>query len=334
MLLNFNKVNYVLKLNSIFSCCAHTLHLDDNGNPIYQHGFLCNNHRRIPYKTLYKITSIGSLIDKSVVAVARGATCTIALDSDGHVHAWGYSNIKSNDFSSVPTNIMSYGSFANKNIVFIASGINHHIALDSIGHVHVWGYSTYGELGLDKPTEEFSAVPINASVALKSSLNGKIINAIACGVCHTLALDNNGQIHGWGRNFDGAISNGINKIRKSVVISNMTSSNSSLCGKIVIAIACGAQHSVALDSNGMVHAWGNNEYGQLGNNTKADYDDIATNACMTMTKSSLYGKYIVSINCGCYYTIVRDSIGNTHAWGINESFGINNIYPKLLKKSL
>lgn len=76
----------------------------------------------------------------------------------------------------------------------------------------------------------------------------------------------------------------------------------SLNEKTIIAICCGAYHTLALDSTGYLHAWGFNIYSQLG-------DGTTINRAIPV-RIGPYGtldeKTIKSISCGYYYSIALD----------------------------
>ena len=70
-----------------------------------------------------------------------------------------------------------------------------------------------------------------------------------------------------------------------------------LAGKTVVRVATGANHSLALCSDGTLAAWGYNYYGQIGHR---GFDLSAT--CRTLVSRSgvLAGKTVVAIAAGYY----------------------------------
>jgi hypothetical protein len=98
---------------------------------------------------------------------------------------------------------------------------------------------------------------------------GKTIVSIACGALHTIALDSTGSIHAWGYNGNGGLGDNT-FVDKKLPIAIMSVVGSSLVGKNIVSIACGYQHTIALDSTGSIHACGYNNNGQVGDNTTVD----------------------------------------------------------------
>jgi alpha-tubulin suppressor-like RCC1 family protein len=278
------------------------------------------------------VSSYGTLNDKTVVAIACGSEHAIALDSTGVVHAWGWNNYgqlgdgtKSARYVPGAVSRASNSSLNDRTVVAIACGSIHTVALDSTGVVHAWGYNLYGQLGdgtSDTGTDK--TVPVAVSRASNSSLNSRTVVAIACGQVHTVALDSTGVVHAWGYNFYGQLGDGTSGSdnNKNVPGAVSRASNSSLNGKTVVAIAGGDFHTVALDSTGMVHAWGYNGIGQIG-------DGTTTHMYVPVNVSgfgSLNGRTVVAIAAAGYHTIALDSTGQVHAWGKNHygQLGMNN----------
>ena len=136
----------------------------------------------------------------------------------------------------------------------IAGGFSHSLALKSSGTVWTWGDNQYGELGNGSNTS--SNVPVEVNSLSK-------VVAISGGGAHSLALLSVGTVWAWGDNQYGELGNGSN------VNSNVPVRVSNLTG--VVAIAGGGYQpgmgdtSLALKSDGTVRAWGDNQYGELGN---------------------------------------------------------------------
>jgi alpha-tubulin suppressor-like RCC1 family protein len=90
-----------------------------------------------------------------------------------------------------------------------------------------------------------------------------------------------------------------------------------LAGKTVVALAAGGVHSLALCSDGTVFAWGDNTYGQLGDNSTNSYNvPVAVNTDSGV--SALSGKVVVGITAGLNHSLALCSDGTLAAWGFNR----------------
>jgi phage baseplate assembly protein gpV len=92
--------------------------------------------------------------------------------------------------------------------------------------------------------------------------SSEVVQRIAAGGEHSLALRSDGTVWAWGYNGYGELGNGTTT-DSSVPVEVQGLTN-------VVAIAAGLYHSLALRSDGTVWAWGENYYGQLGNGTTTD----------------------------------------------------------------
>jgi uncharacterized protein (TIGR03437 family) len=160
----------------------------------------------------------------SVVAIAAGATHSLALKSDGTVWAWGDNSEGelgngSNANSNAPVQVSGLTG-----VVAIAGGANHSLSLKSDGTVWAWG----NELGNGSNANSY--VPVQVS-----GLTGVV--AIAGGEFHSLSVKMDGTVWAWGSNFYGQLGNGSN------AHSNVPVQVSGLTG--VAAIAGGEFHSLA-----------------------------------------------------------------------------------------
>jgi alpha-tubulin suppressor-like RCC1 family protein len=142
-------------------------------------------------------------------------------------------------------------------VTAISAGNLHTVALKNDGTVWAWGYNGFGELGDGTSTDRYTPVPAGGSL-----LTGVI--AISAGGYRTVALKNDGTVWDWGYNLHGELGDGTgtNTNRNTPVqVEGMTG---------ITAISAGNLHTVALKNDGTFWAWGNNDYGQLGDGTNTD----------------------------------------------------------------
>ena len=101
----------------------------------------------------------------------------------------------------------------------------------------------------------------NETIDITSEANlfeGKTISQISAGSDHSLALDSEGQIYAWGYNDYGLLGNGDTTDSNTPV---KVDTSGVLAGKTISQISAGSNHSLALDSEGQIYAWGSNSYG-------------------------------------------------------------------------
>jgi len=187
-----------------------------------------------------------------VTSTACGANHTLVLKNDGTVWAWGQNNhgqlgdgtTIERDFPFQVTDI--------SDVAGIACGANYTLALKNDGTVWAWGQNNYGQLG------DGTVITRKTPVQISSISN---ISAIACGGQHALAVDNDGTILAWGNNQYGQlgfVNTAEPYLFTPVYILNLHD---------MVMVSCGEYFSTALNKNGMVWAWGENRFGQLGDGT-------------------------------------------------------------------
>lgn len=223
---------------------------------------------------------VSALHGKTVVAIAGGDVQSLALCSDGTLASWGlnnYGELGDNTTTQrlVPVAVNSTSGVSalyGKTVVAISVGFLHSVALCSDGTVIAWGDNRWGQLGDGQASGTYSPVPVAVNTAWYSALHGKKVIAIAAGYGHDLALCSDGTLAAWGYNYKGELGDGNADILKPSygqtvpVLVNTASGTSALYGKTVVAIAAGDEYSSALCSDGTMAAWGDNFYGQLGDN--------------------------------------------------------------------
>jgi len=127
----------------------------------------------------------------------------------------------------------------------------------SIQNVFV-GYNAVGQLGNGTTLEKYLA---------PSQVGTETVWAdVSSGYRHTLALKKDGTLWSWGWNKDGQLGNG--HAENTYVPSHWHASPAQVgTATNWLAIATGDDHSVALDTDFKIWAWGGNSVGQIGNSS-------------------------------------------------------------------
>ncbi|NIL42572.1 cell wall anchor protein [Salinispora arenicola] len=161
-----------------------------------------------------------------------------------------------------------------------------------------WGENDGGQLGNGTMTD--SSEPVAVSLPA-----GTAVAAVAAGDRHSLALTSAGTVLAWGRNIEGQLGNGSTTSSSTPVAVSLPT------GTRAVAVAAGADHSLALTSAGTILAWGDNSFGQLG-------DGSTTDRSTPVAVSLPAGTTLAAIAAGRDHNLVLTSTGPTLlTWGKN-----------------
>jgi len=167
--------------------------------------------------------------------------------------------------------------------------------------VFAWGWDEYGQLG----DGTVGSPNTRATTAQVVGLTG--VTKIAAGVFHSLAVKGDGTVWTWGADSSGQLGDG------TVGSPDSSATPAQVPGLAnVIAIAGGANHSLALKGDGTVWTWGNDTYGQLGDGTVGSPDFRATPAQV----SGLTG--ITAIAASGTHSLALKNDETVWAWGSDE----------------
>jgi alpha-tubulin suppressor-like RCC1 family protein len=192
-----------------------------------------------------------------VVAIAVGEQHSCALVAIGAVFCWGSDGVTSH---------LSPTLVSLDNVVAIAGGNRHSCGLRADGTAWCWGQNLAGQLG--NGVTASSATPTLAG-------SGALLNvvAVAGGFNHSCASLADGTARCWGDNGSGQLGNATNTSSTTPVLVQATPL--SILGggtflrpfRNIVNVTTGRRHSCALNSGGAVICWGENTFGQLGNNS-------------------------------------------------------------------
>jgi alpha-tubulin suppressor-like RCC1 family protein len=269
-------------------------------------------------------------------AVVCGGFHTLALKADGSLWAWGYNSdgqLGNGTNTSANSPMQVAGNWTS-----IVAGAYHSLALQADGSLWTWGQNTYGQLGIGNNTNSNIPVPVagtwsgiaagsNYSFALKANgglwsfgynahgelgdgtnTNKSIPVQIAgnwlvanAGAGQSIGQKSDGTLWAWGRNDYGQFGNG-----------NWNNSNvptqTSIQLQEWIKVIGGANHTLAIKSDGTLWAWGSNWHGELGDGTGID----------SYTPVLVAGSWL-DVSAGEYHSLGIKTDGTLWAWGYNNN---------------
>ena len=202
----------------------------------------------------------------SFTDVAVGGFHVLALDTQGNAWAWGSGGngrLGDGGAASAPAPI-AVSMPADTTFTAIAGGGEHTLALDADGNAWAWGRDGAGQLG-DGGADADMTTPVPVSMP-----NGVSFVAIAAGSQHSLALDTTGNAWAWGLDDAGQLGDGGTNTNASTPVQVTMPT-----GVSFTAVSAGTRHSLALDTNGNVWAWGRDGSGQLGNGDAVSADQAS-----------------------------------------------------------
>jgi RHS repeat-associated protein len=244
-------------------------------------------------------TLFANSMQMTTLSVSAGEYHALALRSDGSVWSWG-TNQTGQLGTGLSNSVFPVRVSGVSGVVGIGAGWNHSLTAQASGAVWAWGTNDSGQLGNGTSTPTNVPVPV-----------ARITNAIAVsgGQSHSLALLSNGHVMAWGLNSSDQLGKGStspSSTNQPIFVTNLTG---------ITKISAGANHSAALDTNGVVWCWGAGSTGRIGNGQ-------TTNVPVPVRVLS----NVVDVVAGYEHTIALKSDGTVWAWGDNSygELGIGN----------
>lgn len=185
----------------------------------------------------------------------------------------------------------------------VSCGNYHSISIKTDGTLWTWGYAQEGQLGHNNLIERSSPVQVGALTTWAE---------VAGLFRSTVAIKTDGTLWSWGSNTYGVLGDGTTIPKSSPVqIGNLTNW-SKISGR-------GNFHCVAIKTDGTLWAWGQNYFGNLGDNTTIKRSSPVQIGALT-TWSQAY--------CGGNFTVAIKTDGTLWSWGYGAQgqLGLNISY--------
>jgi alpha-tubulin suppressor-like RCC1 family protein len=203
-------------------------------------------------------------------------------------------------------------------LVNVSIGDMHMLALDA--RHNLWACGA-GALGLgDVSGTAFSLRRVLDGEA--NSTSGYFENVISfdAGEDHSLAVTADGFCWSFGDDAFGKLGNGPNRVDSSVPIKVHGLGNDSNGLRHIVKVSAGrsGQHSLAVDSNGYVYAWGCNESYQCGDNSNTNRQSpVLVWDSNDQTENRYLGDeaFIIDIDAGTFHSLALSNDGFVYEWG-------------------
>lgn len=252
------------------------------------------------------LVTLGSQFNVQPVALESGTDHSCAVMSDGNLSCWGANNMGQigTSPSQIPSTGPQYSNFVDMSsfghVKALGLGGDHSCAIVVNGSVACWGNNSVGQLGRGY-TNANDDTPWYVQ---PFGQNRKAI-AIDAGGNTTCALLDDGSVSCWGAGDYGQLGN------NNTANSNTPQEVSSFPGnKDAVSVAVGWRHGCVLLSDQNMSCWGNNVFGQLGNNN-------TTNSTAPVLVQTINGTAKpVALTLNNIHTCALLDDGNAACWGI------------------
>ncbi|KAJ3568831.1 hypothetical protein NP233_g5451 [Leucocoprinus birnbaumii] len=343
-------------LESIAAGGLHTLFTDEKGtvwscgvNDDAALGRVTNNvpdpNNEGSFLSIDELTSwpwpVQSLVDENfrTVRIAAGDSIGAAVSDKGEFRVWGtfrgnegalgFSNEQDKQDLPAPILTLSHKPGDYEKVTSIAAGNNHLIICTTHGNLYTLGAGEKGQLG----RKILERRKIHGTHPEKISLGTRSRKAVEVGAgsYHSFAIDENGDVWGWGLNTMGQTGTGWLSADDDIVLLPQkvdSLSQDSLGGDRVTQIAAGEHHSLFLTRAGKVYACGRLDGGQLGlkddhpaiTEWKAEYAELFNGESPQFLPTPTLVPYpdgdpVVQISCGIHNNAAVTSGGKLYCWG-------------------
>lgn len=233
-------------------------------------------------------------------SVSAGTGFSLGIKTDGTLWAWGsnFSGQLGNpsvlSLSTTPVQIGTDTDWAS-----VDAGASHSLGIKKNGTLWGWGSNSYGQLGDGSTTAKIAPLQIGTGTNWKS---------ISSGNEHSLGIKKDGSLWAWGRNLYGQLIGNGSFEDQYTPLQIGTSTNWA-------SVFASNEHSLAIQTNGTLWAWGVNSYGQLGDGT-----NVGKNTPIQIGTDTHW----TSIAAGVSHSVGLKTDGTIWAWGSSGEGQLGN----------
>ncbi|KAG0456429.1 hypothetical protein HPP92_024217 [Vanilla planifolia] len=226
--------------------------------------------------------------------------------------------------SSLPTVVFG---LAKHKIVGAAAGRNHTVVIADDGKSYAFGFNKHGQLGTGSTKNEIEAFPVASLVAQATK--------VACGADFTVwlssadgssiltaGLPQYGQL---GHGTDNEYNTKDSSVKLAYEPQSRPRAIAAFSEKLITKVACGTNHTVAVDSSGFVYTWGFGGYGRLGH--REQKDEWVPRLVEVFQRQNVLPPDAV-VAAGSVSSACTAGGGQLYMWGKLKTTGDEWMYPK------
>ncbi|XP_059279015.1 uncharacterized protein LOC132033148 [Lycium ferocissimum] len=289
--------------------------------------------RKHALENLVSPTRLRPLLGVDICFVAAGcASChCVALDTEGRCYTWGrnekgqlgHGDKITRDRPTVVSELSKH------KIIRAAAGRSHTVVVTDDGQSFAFGWNKHGQLGTGSAKNEIEPSPVRCAVTeVKTTACGADftvwLTSVEGASILTAGLPQYGQL---GHGTDNEYNTKDSSVRLAYEAQPRPKPIAAFAGETIVKVACGTNHTVAVDKNGYVYTWGFGGYGRLGH--REQKDEFAPRRVDVFTRQNVLPPDAV-ISAGSVNSACTAGGGQVYMWGKIKSTGDDSMYPKPL----
>ena len=234
-------------------------------------------------------------------AVASSIFHTLAITQSGHLYGFGTSsngslansNGDASEYIVLPGTATSW--------THIACGYDHSLAITNDGKLWAFGSNQFGQLGLG----DYDNRSMPTEVAMPTGVT--TWKNVWAGAHQSFAVGSNGKLYSWGYNGNGQLGTGNTTLQLIPTVVLLPSAFGD-----VLVVTAGFGSAYALNTDGVLYAWGGNDAGQLGITGTTVYKP-------TQVPFPTGAHAFTTISSGANHLIATTANGSVYAVGSNNN---------------
>ncbi|CAA3026843.1 Hypothetical predicted protein [Olea europaea subsp. europaea] len=288
--------------------------------------------RKVPAEwNLNSPTRLRPLMGVDIRFVASGCVSChcVALDVEGRCYTWGrnekgqlgHGDTIQRDRPTVVSELIKH------KVIRAGAGRCHTVVVTEDELSLAFGWNKHGQLGSGSVKNEVEPSPVRCLVSE--------VKTTACGGDFTVWLTSTegasiltaglpqyGQL---GHGTDNEYNTKDSSVRLAYEAQPRPKAIASLSGETIVKVACGTNHTVAVDKNGHVYTWGFGGYGRLGH--REQKDEWAPRRVDVFTRHNILPPEAV-VSAGSANSACTAGGGQLYMWGKMKNTGDDWMYPK------